>query len=270
MDKNGGNMDKTRSWDGQLRDKVAIVTGGASGMGEAICVEFAAEGAAIAIADLNLRGAETVIEQIRQLGGRGIALETDIADYQRVEQFVDRTLREFGTVDVLVNCAGINFFLSPDAITLEQWRQIMSTNLDGTWHFSKAVMPEMMRKRSGKIINIGSGGGILAIPKAAHYSASKAAVIGLTRALAVDLGGYNVNVNCICPGTVLTPLADKTLSPFFRAEQTKRTPLGRLGRPSDIAKAALFLASSASDWITGTVLPVDGGLTCCIRAHHWE
>jgi NAD(P)-dependent dehydrogenase (short-subunit alcohol dehydrogenase family) len=128
----------------------------------------------------------------------------------------------------------------------------------------------MIKKRSGKIINVGSAAAILAIPQALPYVVAKHAIVGLTRALAVDLGPYNINVNCICPGPVQTPLLDQATTASFRAEITKTIPLNRLGKPSDLANAAVFLASSLSDWITGVVLPVDGGLVCCVRARHWE
>lgn len=254
----------------QLRNNVAIVTGGASGIGEAICHELASQGAAIAIADVDLHGAQTVAEDINHNGGKAITLEVDVTDYQKVTEFANETLKILGTIDILVNSAGVNRFLSPEDITMEQWKQVLSINLDGPWNFCRAVMPEMKRKRSGKIINIASGAGLLAIPKAAHYTSSKHGLVGLTKALAVDLGPYNINVNCICPGTTLTPLVEKALNQTFKIEQVKRIPLGRLGKPSDIAKAALFFATQASDWITGVALPVDGGLVCCIRAHHME
>jgi len=255
---------------GQLENKVAIVTGGASGIGEGICHEFAAEGAIIAIADININSGQRVAEKIQQQGAKAIAVEVDVANYQQVREVVASILQQLGTIDILINCAGVSAVMLPEDVTPEQWRHVVSINLDGTWYFCQAVMPEMMRKKSGKIINIGSAAGILGAPKLVQYSSSKAAVIELTRSLAVDLGGDNINVNCICPSTVLTPLFEKTGNPVFKTEMVKRTPLGRLGKPSDIAKAAIFLASPDSDWITGVILPVDGGLTCCFRAHHWE
>jgi len=239
-------------------------------MGEATCHEFANEGAAIAIADINIDSGQRVAEEIQKHGGQAIALEVDIANYQQVRESVDSTLQQFGTIDILVNFAAMSVLSPAEEITPEQWRQMLSTNLDGTWYFCQAVLPEMKRKKSGKIINIASGGGILGIPKVAHYSTSKGAVIQLTRALAAELGVDNININCICPGSVHTPMQERTGSSVYTRMYIERTPLGRLGKPSEIARAAVFLASPDSDYITGAILPVDGGTTCCFRAHHWE
>ena len=254
----------------QLENKVAIVTGGASGIGEAICLEFALQGAMICIADINLEKAKTVIRKIEEFGGEVLASEVDISDYKSVIRTVTKTLERFGSIDILVNCAGWHQFLPVEEYSEGMWEKIRSINLDGPWNFCKAVMPELIKKRSGKIINIGSAAGILSIPKAAPYTIAKHGVIGLTRALAVDLAPYQINVNCICPSTIDTPLLREATKPEFIKGMLERIPLGRLGKLSDVSKSALFLASPDSDWITGVVLPVDGGLTCCIRAHHYE
>jgi NAD(P)-dependent dehydrogenase (short-subunit alcohol dehydrogenase family) len=253
-----------------LENKSAIVTGGASGIGEEICLRFAEQGATIAIADVNVEGARAVIKKIEACGAKACHVHVDIRDGQKVQDSVTEVLDRFGTVDILVNCAGFNQFVEVDQVPPELWEKVLSVNLEGSWNFCRAVMGQMIRKRSGKIINIGSAAAVLAIPKALPYVVAKHAVVGLTRALAVDLGPYNINVNCICPGPVQTPLLDQTTTPTFRAEITKTIPLNRLGTPSDLAHAAVFLASSLSDWITGVVLPVDGGLVSCVRAHHWE
>lgn len=255
---------------GQLQGKVAIVTGGASGIGEGICMEFTRQGAALVVMDIDGPGGTKVAKAIEHLGGEAIASETDITDDEGVKAEVEKTLRQLGTVDILVNCAGWNHFVPPDAYSMELWRKIRSVNLDGMWNTCHAVMPEMMRKRSGKIINIGSAAAVRAIPQAASYSIAKHGVVGLTRAFAVDLGAFNINVNCICPATIETPLLMEATNPAFKEGMLRSIPMGRLGKLSDVAKAALFLASPDSSWITGVVLPVDGGLTACIRAHHFE
>jgi len=258
------------SHSGLLSNMVAVVTGGASGIGEAICRAYAAQGATVAVADINGFGARSVVQSIEASGGQAIALEVDVCDTQQVAEAVAGAIKQLGAVDILVNCAGFNTFAAPEEVTTEQWVKLRSVNLDGTWHMCQAVMQTMMAKGGGRIINIASAAGMLGIPKAIPYTVAKHGVVGLTRALAVDLGPYNVNVNCICPATVETPLARAALTQVFFDEMTKRIPLRRLGKPSDIADAALFLASSASSWITGVILPVDGGLTCCLRAQHYE
>jgi len=253
-----------------LVNQTAIVTGGGSGIGREICKEFARQGASVAIADINLDSANAVVGEIEAGSGKAIAIGMDVSQYDQVLIGVKQAHEAFEKIDILVNCAGINTFESPDVTSINSWQKIRSINLDGAWYCCRAVMEAMMQRRRGKIMNIGSVAAISAIPKAIPYTASKHGLIGLTRALAVDLGPYNINVNCICPASVETPLLEKAVTKTFQEEIRKRIPLGRLGRPEDIAKAALFLASSASDWITGVVLPVDGGLTCCLRSQHWE
>lgn len=253
-----------------LKDKVAIVTGGASGIGEEICLQFAREGARIAIADIDSAASAEVITKIEREGGRAIALNVDIRDLAEVRKATQQVLDGYGTVDILVNCAGYNKFVGVDEVTSELWDQLISINLTGSWNFANAVMAHMRQQRSGKIINIGSAAAILANPKCLPYVVAKHGVVGLTRALAVDLGPDQITVNCICPGPIQTPLFDKSTTPEFARRIKERVPLNRLGKPSDIANAAVFFASPKSDFISGTVLPVDGGLVCCIRSQHYE
>ena len=191
-------------------------------------------------------------------------------DFEQAQAAAASTLERFGAIDILVNCAGWNQFRSVEDYTQDYWQKIRAVNLDGPWNFCTAVMPAMMKQKSGKIVNISSAAGYLGVPNAAPYSTSKLGVIGLTRALAVDLARHNINVNCICPASIETPLLDEATGSKFKAAMIDRIPLGRLGKPVDISKAVLFLAGPDSDWITGVVLPVDGGLTCCLRAHHYE
>ena len=255
---------------GVLHGKVALIVGGASGIGAGMSAEFAEQGAAIAVADMNREGAEAAARQVEQQGGQGLAVAADIRDRGQVKRAVARVLEGLGTVDILVNCAGINQFGRADEFTVEDWERIRSVNLDGTWNCCQAVMPEMIRKSVGKIVNIGSGSALRATPHAAPYVITKHGIAGLTKALAVDLGPHHINVNCICPASIDTPLLRQGTSEAYRAAMTNRLPLGRLGKVSDIAKAALFLVSDDADWITGVVLPVDGGLNCCSFAHHVE
>lgn len=255
---------------GQLASKVALVTGGASGIGAAICMEFVAQGAVVVIADVDSAKADAMVERIGGARGKAMAAAVDVTDAKRVEAAAAAAQEHFGSIDILVNCAGWNQFRSVENYTQDYWQKIRAVNLDGPWNFCTAVMPAMMRQKSGKIVNISSAAGYLGVPNAAPYSTSKLGVVGLTRALAVDLAPYNINVNCICPASIETPLLTEATGAKFQAAIMDRIPLGRLGKPTDISKAALFLAGPDSDWITGVVLPVDGGLTCCLRAHHYE
>jgi len=259
----------SESHPGEFDGKVAIVTGGASGIGAAIVELLVERGARVAILDLQ---AELGAALAARLGGsdRCLVLPTDVVDAAAVRESVNAAIKAFGTVDIAVNCAGTNKFLDPQDVDDALWRRILAINLDGPWNVCSAVMPEMIRRRSGRIVNIGSAAGVLGIPKAVPYSTAKHGIVGLTRALAVDLGRYNVTVNCVAPGTTLTPLVETATSETFKRQATDRTPLGRLGQPHEIAEAVLFLASDRASWITGVVLPVDGGLTSVIRARHWE
>ena len=263
-------MVESGSQSGLLASKVALVTGGASGIGAAICAEFAAQGAGIVIADVDSAKAEQVVQQLTAAGTDAVAVSADVTQFDQAQAAAASALDRFGTIDVLVNCAGWNQFRPVEDYTLDYWQKIRAINLDGQWNFCTAVMPTMMRQRSGKIVNISSAAGYLGVPNAAPYSTSKLGVIGLTRALAVDLGPHNINVNCICPAAIETPLLRQATNSNFVTGITERMPLARLGKPTDISKAVMFLAGPDSDWITGVVLPVDGGLTCCLRAHHYE
>ena len=253
---------------GLLNNKVAIVTGGASGIGEGICLEFASQGALVAVADINGRRAESLVKRMEELGTRAVALAVDVCDPEQISKAVTKTTEKLGTIDILVNCAGWNNLKPAYEYTIEEWEKIRSINLDGPWHFCQAVIPEMMKKKSGKIVNIGSGSSLRAIPHAAAYVAAKHGLAGLTKALAVDLGPYHINVNCICPASVNTPLLQSSTTPAFQQAMAKRLPLGKIGEVCDIAKATLFLASQDSNWITGVILPVDGGLMSCSYAQH--
>lgn len=254
----------------RLLNAVAIVTGGASGIGHGIALEFAREGAAVAILDLNRAGADATVQEIEKEGGKAVAVTADVTDSGQVEKAIQSVADQLGDTSVLVNCAGFNQFAAAYELPAGLWEKIRSINLDGPWHCAKAVMPAMIRRHAGKILNISSGAGIRAIPKAAPYSAAKHGLIGLTRALALDLAPYGINVNCICPATVDTPLVRQAVSENFLRKVVETHPLARLGTVRDMARASVFLCSSDADWITGVVLPVDGGLTCGIRARHFE
>jgi NAD(P)-dependent dehydrogenase (short-subunit alcohol dehydrogenase family) len=244
----------------RLRDKVTIVTGGGSGIGEAICEKFAHEGAKIVVADISAEGANTVARKVTTIGQNTLPYTVDVTDYDQVAKLVQATTDEFGTIDILVNSAGYGEFIPTEELTLDKWRRMIDVNLNGSYYCCIATAKEMIKRNCGKIINVSSMAGIAGVPGMAHYVASKHGVVGLTRALAIDLAKYHINVNCLCPGTTLTPLNLRIMTPEYMASRAKRVPLGRLAQPEDQANAALFLASPESDYVTGLIMYVDGGM----------
>jgi len=244
-----------------LSDKIAIVTGAAQGIGESIALHFAQEGAHVVVCDLNVSGAELVAEKIRSIGRRALALKVDVTKVVDVQAMVDETLKEFGRIDVFVNSAGIlkhSFFID---MSEDDWDQVMNVNAKGTFLAGQAVARVMVNQRSGKIINISSCSGKKPTLKEAAYCASKSAVIGLTRVMALELGPYGINVNAILPGATDTPMVRSTFmtSPEVEREWIEKTALKRLGKPEDQAKVAVFLASHLADHITGESIIVSAG-----------
>jgi 3-oxoacyl-[acyl-carrier protein] reductase len=243
----------------QLKDKVAIVTGGARGIGRAIALLFAKEGADIAIADVNLEEAEKTAQEIELLKRRALALEMDVTDYAKVEVAVNKILDKFGKVDILVNNAGItrdNLMLRLSDV---DWDTVLKVNLKGTFNCTKAVSRAMIKQRSGKIINIASIIGIIGNLGQANYSASKAGIIALTKTAAKEFATRNINVNAVAPGFIQTDMTAK-LSEEIRQKMLAMIPLNRFGLPEDVARVCLFLASPEADYITGQTLIVDGGM----------
>jgi len=241
----------------QLEGKVAVVTGGGRGLGEAICLTLAREGAHVAVCDINPIDGERVAHAIRQAGRKAVAIKADVSVEEDVKAMVAKTLEALGTIDILVNNAGICHHGSVADMTVEIWDRVLDVNLKGTFLCSREVMPTLKQKRAGRVINLGSlAGQVGGLVVAANYSASKAGVICLTKSLAKELAPFGINVNCVSPGPMDTEM---TLS-FPREEMIQTIPLKKFGEPQDVADAVLFLASQQSKYITGQTINVNGGL----------
>ncbi|MBI2372164.1 MAG: glucose 1-dehydrogenase [Deltaproteobacteria bacterium] len=246
----------------RLQDRVALVTGGASGIGRAIVRGYAREGAHVVIADVQ-PAAEAEQEVVVQ-GRRALAVKVDVARREEVEALVRQVLDAFGTIDILVNCAGVQSNQPFLEATDEDFDRVLAVDLKGTFNCAQAVARGMIERKRGKIINIASQSGALYVRNLApQYHAAKAGVIHLTRVLAVELGRHGINVNAIAPALVLTPplKARWEASPEMRAYHLGKVALGRAATPEDIVGPAIFLASSDSDYVTGHTLFVDGGFT---------
>ncbi len=242
-----------------LKDKVALVTGGARGIGRAIAILFAKEGASIAVLDINAEEAEKTSREIESLGGKSLALKLDVTSFQNAEEAVNKILDKLGKVDILVNNAGI----TKDALILRMseadWDAVLNVNLKGAFNCSKAVSRLMIKQRSGKIINIASIIGIIGNPGQSNYSASKAGIIALTKTMAKELASRNITVNAVAPGFIQTEMTAK-LPEEVKEKMLGAIPLGKLGSPEDVAGVCLFLASEDSNYITGQTIIVDGGM----------
>jgi NAD(P)-dependent dehydrogenase (short-subunit alcohol dehydrogenase family) len=252
-----------------LKDKVAVITGGAKGMGKGIALKFAEEGCNVVVTDIDIDAAQSVADEIEGLGRRPIAAKMDITKSPEIEEMTAKVIEEFGKIDILVNNAGgvpgTHGTGSSETITEEEWDRIVALNLKGPFLVCRAVLPTMKKNRSGKIINLSSIGAVSPSVSVLHYHSAKAGVLGLTINLAFELAPLNICVNAIVPGPVETPFWDALMpkgperDAFFAAMAKQEVPLGRMGTPKDIAGAALFLASELSDFMTGQVLHVAGG-----------
>ena len=243
----------------RLKDKVALITGGGSGIGAAVARRFAQEGAKIAIGDVDVEGAEKVASEIKDAGGEALICKADVRKRDEVEAMVDHVLREYGRLDILINNAGVTRDSLCARMSEEDWNFVVDVNLKGTFLCSKAAFRPMRKQRYGKIVNTASvavRGNIGQV----NYSASKAGIIGLTRTLALEFARAGICVNCIAPGFIETPMTEG-LPEKVKEEALKRIPLGRIGRPEEVANLHLFLASPESDYITGQVFFIDGGVS---------
>lgn len=242
----------------RLKDKVAVVTGAAMGIGRAIALRFAEEGADIVIADLLLPEAGKVVAEVKQLGRRAVGIRADVSSYPEVDSMVRQAIAEFGRIDILVNNAGVDPVraLLPE-MTVEQWDRVVDVNLKGSFICSLVVSREMVKQKSGKMVNISSIAAYTTYPGQLAYVASKGGVNALTLGAAIDLAPYHINVNAIAPGS--TDTHQLRMQKEALEKRKAKVPLGKLGTPEDIAATAVFLASADSDHITGRVIVVDGG-----------
>jgi NAD(P)-dependent dehydrogenase (short-subunit alcohol dehydrogenase family) len=247
-----------------LNNKHALITGGASGIGRATALLFASEGAAVSIADLDEVKGQAVARDVRNAGGTAIFVRCDVTSATDCRHAVEQTRDELGGLEILFNNAGIIRRATVLQTTEAEWDHVMAVNIKSVYLLSKFAIPIMAQSGGGVIINTASGWGLVGGRQAVSYCASKGAVVNMTRAMALDHGDQNIRVNCICPGDTDTPMlrneaqqlqvADKTF-----LEDAAQRPLQRIGQPEDIARAALYLASDASSFVTGTALVVDGG-----------
>jgi len=244
----------------KLKDKVAIITGAGQGIGKEIALTFAKEGAKIVVTDITGKEKE-VAKEIKKMGRKAIAVKVDVSKMEDAKKMAEETLKAFGRIDILVNNAGIYPFKPFVEMTESDWDKVINVNLKGTFNCTKAVVETMIKQKYGKIINITSiAGTVVGFPQLTHYCASKAGITGFTRALALELAPYGINVNAIAPGPIETP-GTQTLGKEAYENFKKAIPIGRWGKPEDIANLAVFLASDESSNITGQVIVSDGGYT---------
>jgi 3-oxoacyl-[acyl-carrier protein] reductase len=252
----------------KLAGKIAIVTGGASGIGKAITMILSKEGASVVVADINLKLAEETATTIKASDREALAIRTDVSEWSDIERMVRTTIDRYGRIDILVNNAGIGratgSLTSPDHALVEnltetEWDKVMSVNCKSVFLCCKAVAKKMKEQQSGRIINISSVDGKTGSAGGLHYAASKAGVISLTKSLAKQLASYNINVNSVAPGAILGTMFETAWTEKEKSDDARKTALGRLGKPEEIAEAVLFLASDSAGYITGEILDVNGG-----------
>ncbi|MHA4809758.1 SDR family NAD(P)-dependent oxidoreductase [Flavitalea flava] len=247
----------------KFKDRTVVITGSGSGIGRACALEFAREGANLVIADIDLEGARQTVSLIEDAGGHALAVKTDVSEPGSVKQLAELVIKKYGSIHTLVNNAAIQVNKTVEHTTWEEWNRQLSINLGGVFLCSKYFLPHL-RESKGSIVNMSSVNGFFVEPTCAGYCATKAAIIGLTKAMAIDHGQDGIRVNCICPGYIDSGLAEE----YFRVQQDpvkarseagKLHALNRIGKPEEVGKLAVFLASDDASFITGSSMVVDGG-----------
>lgn len=247
----------------EFADKIAFITGGASGLGRAAALQLAGHGARVAIADVQLDAARALVDEIEANGGSAIAIPVDVRSDEEIEAGVQSTVATFGRLDIAINAAGIG---GPEVKTAEyapdDWDRVIDINLTGVWRSMRHEIPAMLKNGSGVIVNIASVAGLGGFPRHPAYAASKHGVVGLTRTAALEYGRKGIRINALCPGFTLTPMVQEMLDAGLPTEQlVARVPLGRLGTSEEVAATAIFLCSEAAAFMVGHALAIDGGIT---------
>jgi len=242
-----------------------MVTGAASGIGRTTALEFLQKGARVVLIDIDQKSLDTVLNEI-DAQDNALGIYADVSKKEDVQKAVEKAINHYNVVDVLVNNAGTQILNPLHMMSEESWDFVIDTNLKGTYLFSKHILPYMINQKQGAIINIASNLGLQGLDTFSTYSASKGGIIALTRCTAIEYASYGIRINCICPGSIRTSLQDKFLRDYANPEEvlekaSRKIPLGRIGRPEDVANAVLFLASEDAAYITGAILLIDGGVS---------
>lgn len=249
---------------GRLADRVVVVTGGAVGIGRATCLAIAREKAKVVVSDVDMHGGEETVAAVRKVGGEAVFVKTDVSEEREVEALMDRVVKDFGRIDGAFNNAGIEGDQAPSAdCTLENFQRVLDINLRGTWLCMKHEIRRMLDRGQGAIVNNSSVAGLVGFPNLPAYVASKHGVIGLTRTAALEYAQRGIRVNAVCPGVIRTEMIDRITGedPQTEEEFTALEPVGRMGRPEEVAEAVVWLLSDASSFMTGHPLAIDGGFT---------